>query len=115
MHRKNCGLEHISTWGTFKKLFLCQFLCGNYKEDMHQGWYDLKQSLSIIQFKCKFDEHIVYFPNWGECDIIKFFVRNSKDSIKFKVNVHRPKTLDEASDLAMDFEREVNCKMKRNN
>ena len=105
----------ISTWSTFKELFCHQFLPGNYGDDMRQGLYDLKQgALSVTQFKLKFDEHIVYFPNWGESDKIEFFVRNLKDSIWFKVSAHSPKTLDEAYELAMNFEREVNSRMERN-
>lgn len=61
----------------------------------------------------KLDEYIVYFPYWSESDIIEFFVLNSKDSIRFKVSAHSPKTLDEAYDLAMNFEREVNSMMER--
>jgi hypothetical protein len=49
---------------------------------MRQKLYDLKQgSLSVTQFKLEFDEHIVYFPNWGENDKIEFFVRNLRDSV----------------------------------
>ena len=65
--RENRGLGSISTWSAFKEAFLQQFLPGNYGEDMRQGLYDLKQgSLSVTQFRSKFDEHIVYFPNWCE-------------------------------------------------
>ena len=60
------------------------------------------------------DEHIVYFPNWGESDRIEFFVRNLKDSIRFKVSAHSPNILDKAYGLAMNFEREVNSRIKRN-
>ena len=82
---------------------------------MRQGLYELKHgSLSVTQFKLKFAEHIVYFPNWGESDRIEFFVRNLKDSIRLKVSVHSPKTLDEAYSLAINFEREVNSMIKRN-
>ena len=76
--------------------------------DLNQG------SLFVIQFKSKFDEHIVYFPNWGESDRIEFFVCNLKDSIRFQVSAYNPKTLDEAYALAMNFEREVNNKIERN-
>ena len=75
--RENRGLGPVSTWNTFKELFLQQFLPGNYGEDMRQGLYDLKHgSLSVTQFKSKFDEYIVYFSNWGESDRIEFFVCN---------------------------------------
>ena len=112
--RENRGLGPITTWSTFKDLFFHQFLPGNYGEDMRQKLYDLKQgSLSVTQFKLEFDEHIVYFPNWGESDRIEFFVRNLRDSIRFKVSAHSPQTLDEAYGLAMNFEREVNSRMER--
>ena len=58
-------------------------------------------------------EHIVYFPNWDESDRIELFVSNLKDSIRFKVSAHSPKTLDDAYGLAMNFEREVNSRMER--
>ena len=77
--------------------------------------YDLKWGiLSVIQFKSKFDEHIVYFSNWGESDIIDLSLHNLKDSIKFKVSAYSPKTLDEAHGLTMNFESEVNNMMERN-
>jgi len=79
--RENQGLGPIASWSTFKELFLHQFLPDNYGEDMRQKLYDLKQGcLLVIQFNLEFDEHIVYFPNWGESDIIEFFIRNLKDS-----------------------------------
>ena len=81
---------------------------------MHQRLYDLKQeNLSVTQFKLEFDEHIVYFPNWGARDNIELFVNNLRDSIRFKVSAHSPQTLDEAYGLAMNFEREVNSRMER--
>ena len=81
---------------------------------MRQKLNDLKyESLSVTQFKLEFDEHVVYFPNWGENDRIEFFVRNLKDSINFKVSAYSPQTLDEAYELAMNFEREVNSMMER--
>ena len=112
--RENRGLGPIATWSTCKELFLHQFLPGNYGEDMRQKLYNLKQkSLSVIHFKLEFDEHIVYFPNWGESDKIEFFVRNLKDSIRFKVSAHSPLTLDEAYGLAMNFDGEVNSRTER--
>ena len=45
---------------------------------------------------------------------IEFFVRNLKDSIRFKVSAHSPKTLNETYDLAMNFKRKVNSRMERN-
>ena len=82
---------------------------------MLQRLYDLNQgSLSVTQFKSKFDEHIVYFPNWSESDKIEFFVPNLKDSIRFQVSAHSLKTLDEAYALTMNFEREVNNRIERN-
>ena len=79
---------------------------------MRQWLYDLKhESLSVTQFKLKFDEHIVYFSNWGESDRFKFLVHNLKDSIRFKVSAHSPKTLDKPYGLAMNFKREVNSKI----
>ena len=61
--------------------------------------------MSVSHFKLMFDDHIIYFPNLGESVRIEFFVRNLKDSIRFKISAHSPKTLDEAYGLAMDFER----------
>ncbi|MBE3102723.1 MAG: hypothetical protein IMZ40_00590, partial [Bacilli bacterium] len=113
--RENRGLQPLSNWSTFKHLFLQEFLPGNYGEDMRQGLYDLKQgSLSVTQYKSKFDLHIVYFPNWGESDRVEFFLRNLKDSIRFKVNAYHPRTLDDAYGLALNFEREVNSKLEKN-
>ena len=37
-----------------------------------------------------------------------------KDSIRFQVSAHSPKTLDEAYALAMNFERKVNNRIERN-
>jgi hypothetical protein len=112
---ENRGLGPISTWNTFKELFVHQFRPDNNGKDMHRGLYDLKhENLSFIQFKSKFDKQIVYFLNWGENDKIEFFVCNLKDSIKFKVSAHSPQTLNEAYDLAMIFEKEVNSRMERN-
>jgi hypothetical protein len=91
--RENRGLGLIAACSTSKELFLHQFLFGNYEEDMCQKLYDLKQeNLSVTQFKLEFDKHIVYFPNWGENDKIELFVRNLKDSIRFKVSAHSPQT-----------------------
>ena len=70
--------------------------------------------MPFTQFKSKFNEHIFYFPNWGESDKIDFFVGDLNDSIMFKVSAHSPKTLDEAYGLAMNFEREINNMMERN-
>ena len=80
---------------------------------MCQGLYNLNQG-SLYPIQVKFDVHIVYFPNWGESDRIEFFVRNLKDSIRFQVKAHSPKTLDEAYALAMNYERKVNNRIERN-
>lgn len=71
--------------------------------------------MSVTQLKSKFNEHIVYFSNWGESDKIDFFVYNLKDPFNFKVSAHSPKTLDDAYGLTMNFEREINNMLERNN
>jgi hypothetical protein len=82
---------------------------------MRQELYDLNtKKLPFTQFKSKFNEHIVYFSNWGESDKIEFFVCDLKDSIMFKVSAHSPKTLDDAYGLAINFEREINNMLERN-
>jgi hypothetical protein len=81
--RENWGLGCIETWTLFKKLFLQQFLPGNFNSSMRQSMYQLRQgSMSITEFKFKFDEHVAYFPSWTENDRVEFFVEYLRDSIK---------------------------------
>jgi hypothetical protein len=62
MDRENRDLGHIEIWTLFKELFLKQFLPGNFNPSMHQSMYRLRQgSMSVTEFKLKFDEHVAYF------------------------------------------------------
>jgi hypothetical protein len=104
---ENWGLGHIETWKLFKELFLQQFLPGNFNSSMRQSMYKLRQgSMSVAEFKLKFDEHVAYFPSWMESDRVEFFVEHVRESIKYKVNPYAPSSLSEAFCLALNFELE---------
>lgn len=105
--REGRGLGPISTWADFKNLFLQNFLPSNFDSTMRQKLFGLKQtSMSVSEYKSKFDEHVVYFPSWSDKDRVDFFVENLKNSIKFKIIPYSPATYDEAHRLALNFERE---------
>ena len=105
--REGRGLGPVRTWADFKEIFLQNFLPSNFNSTMRQKLFRLRQtSMSVSEYKLKFDEHVVYFPSWSEKDRVDFFVENLRDSIKFKIIPYSPSTLDEAHCLAINFERE---------
>lgn len=114
-NHESCGLSPIRKWKSFKELFFQQFLRGNFNSFMRHGLLRHKQSgMTITEFKAKFDKYVSYFPSWIESDRVEFFVENLRDSIKYKINPHVPKTLDEAYGLAMNFEKEVSSHWEGN-
>lgn len=67
--------------------------------------YKLREgTLTIEEFKSKFNEHSTYFPSWMQLDRVKFFVETLTDSMLFKVKPYAPQSLSEVYHVTSKFE-----------
>jgi hypothetical protein len=69
----------------------------DYFAHMKEELIQLKQNwVAIVEYKRKFDAHIVYFSSLGELDKVYIFVNGLDNHIKFMVKAYSPKSLYEA-------------------
>jgi hypothetical protein len=60
--------------------------------------------MAIMEYKQKFDAHIIYFSSLGKFDRMCIFMNGLDDHIKFTVKAYSPKTIFRAYRLAINFE-----------
>jgi len=69
----------------------------DYFAHMKEELIQLKQNwMAIVEYKWKFDVHIIYFFSLGELDRVCIFVNGLNNHIKFMVKASNPKTLSKA-------------------
>ena len=69
MDRERTCKGPINKWKRFKKMSDHNFIPRNFNARMRVEMYHLKQgSMSVIEFKAKFEGRVACFPLWREAD-----------------------------------------------
>ena len=101
--KANKGL--VETRSNFKKLFLECFLSHDHIHNMKEWLKALRQgTMSIPEYKDRFDKLVEYFLDLSDQDKQIFFVTRLQSSIKYDVKALKPYMLGKTYSMALTFE-----------
>ena len=97
----------INNWLELKTLMLMRFSEVNRTVAIKDQYSNLKQTGSVRAYISKFRELVVELPNETEWDRVYQFLKGLKPVIQSNTRTHKPKTLEEAMDIADEADRAI--------
>jgi hypothetical protein len=93
--------QPFANWGAFKQEFINTFTPVKPDYDARNKLDRLLQTRSVFDYASRYNTLMLELPNMDEGDRVHFFIRGLKPEIRMHVTLHKPATLHEAVELAI--------------
>ena len=97
----------INNWAELKNLMLSRFTEINRIVAIKDRYHQLSQTGSVSTYISRFRELVVELPDETEWDRVYQFLKGLKPAIQANTRTHKPKTLEQAMDIADEADRAI--------